>query len=113
MVPIQPLSTLVFTVTGGVLALILGAKAKIPSILFLLIFGILLGPEFAGLVQPDIFRSNFPYYISLMVALILFEGGSQLKFSQFREISKTLRNLLSIGVFVTLVGVSLDRKSVV
>ncbi len=109
----QPLSTLVFTVTAGVLSLILGAKVKVPSILFFLAFGIMLGPEFADLIQPQIFRDNFPQYISLMVALILFEGGSTLKFSQYREISKILRNLMSIGVVVTLVGVSLAARFLV
>ncbi len=101
---IQPLTTLIFTVAGGILSLILASKMRIPSILFFLMFGILLGPEFANLVQPQVFKSNFPDYVALLVGLILFEGGSSLKISQFREISKTLRNLLTVGALVTLVG---------
>ncbi len=103
----QPLATLIFTLAAGVLSLLLGAKIKVPSILFLLLFGVLLGPSFADLVQPKIFRMNFPHYIELMVALILFEGGSTLKFGQYKAISRSVRNLLTIGAAVTLVGVSL------
>ena len=103
----QPLATLVFTVAGGVLSLILSEKSRLPSILFLLVFGVLLGPEFANLIQPSIFRENFPEYIALMVALILFEGGASLHFRQFGDISGVLKNLLTIGVLVTLVGASL------
>jgi len=103
----QPLPTLIFTVAAGISSLILASKLKIPSILFFLLFGILLGPEYANLVQPKIFQSNFPHYIALMVALILFEGGSSLKLSQFREISRTLKKLLTIGALITLIGASL------
>lgn len=102
----QPLATFIFTVAAGISSLILASKLRIPSILFFLLFGIFLGPEYANLVQPQVFRSNFPQYIALMVALILFEGGSSLKFSQFREISKSLRKLLTVGMLFTLVGVT-------
>lgn len=104
---IQPLGTLVFTIVAGIFALILGSKTRFPSILFLLIFGVLLGPHFFNVVEPDLFLARFPEYISILVALILFEGGASLKFSQFHDISRTLRRLLTLGVLVTLVLASL------
>ena len=104
---IQPLGTFIFTISAGILALILAEKTRFPSILFLLSFGVLLGPEFANLIQPKIFRSEFPHYISLMVALILFEGGTSLKFNQFKEISGSVKNLLTVGVLFTLISISL------
>ena len=54
----QPLATIIFTVFAGIFSLILSEKSRIPSILFLLMFGILLGPEFANLIQPQVFREN-------------------------------------------------------
>lgn len=104
---LQPLGTVAFTITAGIFALILGSRTRFPSIIFLLFFGIFLGPHFANVVQPAIFREEFPDYISMLVALILFEGGASLKFSQFHDISKTLRRLLSGGLAVTLLLVSL------
>lgn len=101
----QPLSTLIFTVSAGILSLVLGKKLKLPSILFLLVFGVLLGPGFANYVNPIIFRHNFSHYISLMVALILFEGAASLKIRQFKEISSAVQNLLTIGVLCTLIMV--------
>ncbi len=109
----QPLGTIVFTLAAGIFGLVLGSKTRVPSILFLLLFGILLGPQFAGLVQPEIFSSQLPVYISILVALILFEGGASLKFSQYHEISGPLRRLLTIGVLVTLVLVTLTVRLVV
>lgn len=102
----QALSTVTFTIAAGIFALILGNKTRLPSILFLLLFGIFLGPHFANIVQPSIFRAEFPQYISILVSLILFEGGASLKFSQFHDISGTLRRLLTFGMILTLILVS-------
>lgn len=103
----QPLGTLIFTVAAGILSLILSRKLRLPSILFLLAFGMLLGPECLDVVRPTIFRHNFPHYISLMVAVILFEGAASLKAEQWREVSFSVRRLLTLGVGCTLVTMSL------
>ena len=98
----QPLTTFIFTIAFGILSLALGKKLHTPAILFFLFFGVFFGPEFANLIRPDVFQENFPDYIALLVALILFEGASSLKVSQFQSLSKVLRNLLTVGVFFTL-----------
>lgn len=103
----QPLLTILFMIVGGVACLLIAQRTRIPSILFLLCAGIGLGPHFAGLVQPEVFRSNLSTYISLLAALVLFEGGASLKKDQFREVSGIVRNLLSVGVLVTWAGVTL------
>jgi NhaP-type Na+/H+ or K+/H+ antiporter len=103
----QPLTTIVVTVAAGIFALVIGEKTRLPSIIFFLAFGLLLGPEGANLVQPGVFRADFPDYIELLVALILFEGGASLRFSQFREISGVVRNLLTLGLASTLISVTL------
>ncbi|MBP9865240.1 MAG: sodium:proton antiporter, partial [Candidatus Omnitrophica bacterium] len=102
----QPLLTIIGTIAAGIFSLILANKARLPSILFFLTSGILLGPSFANLIQPGVFSTNFPQYISILVALILFEGGMSLKTSQLKEISRPLRGLLTLGVMVTIVLIS-------
>ena len=74
---------------------------RIPSILFLLTTGILAGP-ILGLLNPDILLGDllFPF-ISLSVAVILFEGSLTLKFSEIRGHGKIVSNLVTIGALIT------------
>lgn len=63
---------------SGTLAQWLGWRFGFPSILLLLLFGILAGPV-GGVVQPAEMLGNLLYpVVSLAVALILFEGGLSL-----------------------------------
>lgn len=102
----QPLATFLFLIIGGIFSLVLANRLHIPSILFFLLTGVFLGPEFAGLIQPKIFHANLSYYIALLVALILFEGGTSLRIAQYRRISRPLKKIILGGALVTLVGTS-------
>jgi len=85
----------------GILAQWISWWLKLPSILLLLIFGFLAGP-ITGLLNPDEFFGDllFPL-VSISVAIILFEGGLNLKFSELKPVLKIVRNLISIGTLVT------------
>ena len=74
---------------------------RIPSILFLLTAGIIVGPVL-NLINPDALFGNllFPF-ISLSVAVILFEGSLTLKFEDIRGHGKTVSNLVSTGALIT------------
>jgi NhaP-type Na+/H+ or K+/H+ antiporter len=90
-------SILVLGIVGQWLAWRLG----LPSILVLLIFGILAGPV-TGLLDPDqILGPLLVPLVSLSVAVILFEGGLNLKIDELREIGAVVRNLITVGVLVT------------
>ncbi len=91
----------VLAVGGGVLA----AKLRVPSILVLLILGLLAGPV-TGLLDPDALLGDliFPV-VSLAVAIILFEGGLLLNLEELRgDTSTVVRRLLIIGVPVTAIS---------
>lgn len=97
---------------SGVLALGMGAQwlawyLKQPSILFLLLIGILIGPVL-GYFQPDEVLGNllFPF-ISLGVAIILFEGSLTLEFHEIKQHGRMVQNLVSIGVVITIAVISL------
>lgn len=85
----------------GFLAQWVAWKFRLPSILLLLSFGIIAGPV-TGLLRPDDFFGNilFPF-VSISVAIILFEGGLSLKFSELKSIGKIVRNLIIIAIPVT------------
>ena len=74
---------------------------RMPSILFLLTAGILAGPVL-NLLNPDMLFGNllFPF-ISLSVAVILFEGSLTLKFQDIRGHGRTVSNLVTIGALIT------------
>ena len=94
----------------GVGAQWLAWRIKLPSILLLLAFGFAAGPG-TGWLNPDqMFGKLLFPIVSLSVALILFEGSLSLKFSELAEVGKPLRNLLSIGVAVTWLVITLAAR---
>lgn len=74
---------------------------RLPSIMFLLICGLVLGP-FTGMLEPDLLFGDllFPF-VSLSVAVILFEGSLTLNIDEIRELKSVVRNLISIGALIT------------
>jgi CPA1 family monovalent cation:H+ antiporter len=79
-------------------------RVKLPSILFLLLTGIGLGP-LLGWLQPDVlFGDLLEPIVAVAVAVILYEGSITLKFSEIRGHGDVVRNLVTIGVIVTWVA---------
>ncbi|RAP32678.1 hypothetical protein DID75_04295 [Candidatus Marinamargulisbacteria bacterium SCGC AG-410-N11] len=90
----------------GILAQWVSWRLRIPSILLLLIVGILVGP-ILGFLDPDALVGNILQpFVSLSVAIILFEGGLSLKLEDIASTGRVVRNLISTGAIVTWVGVS-------
>ena len=85
----------------GALCQWLAWRMRLPAILPLLLVGLVLGPTL-GVLNPDELLGEmlFPF-ISLGVAIILFEGSLTLQFSETRNVARIIRNLTSVGVLVT------------
>ena len=81
---------------------LLAWRLRLPSILLLLISGVLIGPVF-GWLDTDLLMGDllFPF-VSLSVAVILFEGGMTLKLKELRGVGRTLGLLIAVGGAVTL-----------
>lgn len=95
---------IVLTVLAGITAQVISEYLKVPSIIFLLLFGIGLGQDGVGLLHPQELDIGLEVVVSLSVALILFEGGLSLELKELGRVSDSLRNLVTTGVFITLVG---------
>ncbi len=95
---------MVITVVAGIAAQVIADYLKVPSIVFLLSFGVLLGPSGLGIIHPTLLGNGLEVMVSLSVALILFEGGLNLQLREVEEVSTSLRNLVTIGALVTLLG---------
>jgi NhaP-type Na+/H+ or K+/H+ antiporter len=89
---------------AGITAQVLGDYLKLPSIVFLLLFGIAIGPEGLGLLHPTSLGTGLEVLVALCVALILFEGGLSLELRDLGRVSGSLQNLVTIGTLITLVG---------
>jgi len=85
----------------GIGAQWLAWRVSLPAILLLLIFGFIAGPA-TGFIDPnEIFGNLLLPLVSVSVAIILFEGGLSLKFSEVKAVTGVIRNLVTIGVLVS------------
>lgn len=85
-------------------------RVKLPSILFLLLAGIVVGPGL-GLLNPDVlFGDLLEVFVSLAVAVILYEGSMTLKLREIQGHGVVVRNLVTIGVAITWLIATLAAK---
>ncbi|MGK7395925.1 MAG: cation:proton antiporter [Candidatus Cyclobacteriaceae bacterium M3_2C_046] len=97
----------------GIFAQWMAWKIKLPAILPLILIGLTIGP-LSTFITPDgeklldgdlIFNQDFLFpFVSISVAVILFEGGLTLKLKEIKTLASTVRNILTIGVVITLLG---------
>jgi len=105
----------------GILAQWTAWKLKIPAILPLILIGLFVGP-ISTLLSEDgtkwiepIWNGEeglFPgeslfYFVSLAIAIILFEGGLTLRKSEIGNVGPVILKLISVGVVVTFFGAAL------
>jgi len=81
---------------------LLAWKLRLPSILLLLLSGVLIGPVLGWLDTDALFGDLLFPFVSLSVAVILFEGGMTLKLKELRGVGRTLGLLIAIGGGATL-----------
>jgi len=103
---------LAFTIIGvlGVGAQWLAWRFNLPAIVLMAIAGVLAGPVLGVFSAPDAAPGTPPmeallgqFYrpiIAVAVAVILFEGGLTLNFSEIREVTKGVRRLIFPGAFL-------------
>src|SRR5699024_520527 len=99
----------VATIVGlGVGAQVLADRFRVPSVLFLIITGILVGPVGLGIVSLSPFgRGARSAIVGLSVAIIMFEAAFHLKIEKFYDARSTTFRLVTIGGLIALVGTSL------
>ena len=95
----------------GVVSKVLADRFQVPSIIFLLTAGVLLGPEGVGayvsfvdpLITPDSFGDALPSIVGLSVAIIIFEGAFHLRIDEFREAPSATFRLVTLGAAIAFV----------
>ncbi len=96
----SPYTGLAGVLVLGIMSQWLAWRFRLPSILLLLVLGMLAGQ--VGFLDPDrLFGDLLRPMVSFSVAIILFEGSLSLKFKDLATSGPAIRNLMSIGVLVT------------
>jgi NhaP-type Na+/H+ or K+/H+ antiporter len=88
----------------GVASKVLADRFRVPSVLFLILAGVALGPEGLALVTQDVFGSALTTIVGISVAIIVFEGAFHLKVEKLREAPAAAVNLVTIGAALSFVG---------
>ena len=94
---------IVIAVIAGITGQVIAAWLKVPSIVFLLLLGILLGGNGLHILHPHQLGLGLEVIVSLSVAIILFEGGLNLSLQELGRVSGSLRNLVTIGTLITFI----------
>ncbi|MGF1535879.1 MAG: cation:proton antiporter [Elainellaceae cyanobacterium] len=102
--PFEITLQMVLVTLSGITAQVLGDYLKLPSIVFLLLFGILLGSDGLAIIHPGMLGVGLEVIVALSVALILFEGGLNLELRDLGRVSGSLQNLVTFGTLITLIG---------
>ena len=88
----------------GVASRVLADRLRVPSVLFLIVAGIAIGPEGLGFVSRETFGGGLTAMVGVSVAIILFEGGYHLHLDKLRESPTALTRLLTVGAALTWLG---------
>jgi CPA1 family monovalent cation:H+ antiporter len=109
----QTIAALAGIALCGIACQWLAWRVQLPAILFLLLAGILAGPQL-GWLDPDALFGDllFPM-VSLAVAVILFEGSLTLRLEDIRGLEKVVRRLVTSGLLTTWVIVALATRAFV
>lgn len=106
----DPGLTIAIALLAGLAAQAAAHHLRLPGIVLLLATGAVLGPDLLHVVDPDSIRPALPYLVSFAVAVILFEGGMNLKIGRLRRAGSVIRRLITLGCAVTLAGGTLAAR---
>jgi len=99
---------IVVTIMGlGVAAQVLADRLRVPSVVFLILAGVAVGPEGLGLITPAIFGNSLQAIVGLSVAIIVFEGAFHLRIDRIRSAQRETLRLITLGALGSLVGTAL------
>ncbi len=95
----------------GIASRVLADRLQIPSVLFLIIAGVIIGPEGLGIVLPEHFGvtdesvgAGLTTMVGVAVSIILFEGAFQLHRDRLREAPKDIARLVTVGAVLMWLG---------
>ena len=100
----NPALTIGLSMVLGMLAQVGSKHLHLPGIVLLLLSGRLFGPDGLNWIIPDSIGPGLHILVGFAVAIILFEGGMNLRISRIMRERKAIRGLITVGALCTLIG---------
>lgn len=91
----------------GAIAKVIGDRYRVPSIIFLLTFGIILGPSGFEIVSSSTFEGSIGSIVGFAVAIIVFEGAFHLDIDRIRRSSSSTSRIVTVGALIAFVGTAI------
>ena len=104
------LLSVVAVLTVGISAQLLASQFRVPSVVFYLAGGLLLGEVGLGLITLETFGDGLTTVVGFSVAVIVFDGAFALRLDRIREAETASFRLVTIGALVTLVGTAVSVR---
>ena len=98
----QLLISLALVPVLGILGQWIAWRTRLPSIIVLLLLGFLVGPVFSVLDTDAVFGDILYPLVSLLVSVIVFEGGLNLRIRDLKNIGSSLFRLVLIAPIITI-----------
>jgi len=99
------IGAVVLVIGAGVAAQVLADRLEVPSVAFLLLAGVLVGPEGLDVVSIDVFGvTALRAIVGLGVGIIVFEGAFHLSAERVREAPREALGLVTVGALISLLG---------
>lgn len=99
--------TVALALAAGVIVQGIAIHLNVPGIALLLVSGVVLGPEVAGLIDPGALGPALHTIVGFSVAVILFEGGMNLNLRRLKREQVVIRRLVTWGGLITAVCAAL------
>ena len=100
----NPALTIGLAMALGMMSQVIARKFYLPGIVVLLAAGVIFGPDGLSWIQPSSLGPALQIIVGFAVAVILFEGGMNLRISRIKREELAIRGLITIGALITLIG---------
>jgi NhaP-type Na+/H+ or K+/H+ antiporter len=100
----NPGMTIALALAIGMIAQALAHHLRVPGIVLLLAAGVFFGPDGLSVVRPASLGPALNILTGFAVAVILFEGGMNLKFNRLKSARRSIRQLILFGGLLTITG---------
>lgn len=108
----NPNLTIALALVAGIVAQSLATHLRVPGIVLLLLFGVILGPDMLGVEHPEDLGEGLSAIVGFAVAVILFEGGMNLHLPRIQRAGAPIRRLITVGAVVTAIGATITVRAV-
>ena len=88
----------------GIVGQLLAKRLRVPSVVFYLVGGLLLGEVGLGIVTLETFGNGLTTVVGISVAVIVFDGAFALRLDRVREASTASLRLVTVGAVLTFLG---------